>query len=253
MEDKKENKAESKTEKDAFSPLTCSPVILCPPINASALLRENYTLVCLIRHGQTDWNAVMRLQGRECVPLNDIGRCQAKNCAETLRDAKESGFCPTKVFSSPLSRAKETADLIAKRLGLGDTLTEEMLIERNYGELSGLTLEERRLKFPRGERQASGVESVSEAAFRMKRAMRKLAISSRRETVIAVTHGGVLNALFIRITRGKVGTGKNISPNCGISLVAASRIATVPLAYGLKDEAFLEYIREMGTQGKEHS
>ena len=61
------------------------------------------------------------------------------------------------------------------------------------------------------------------------------------DAVVAVTHGGVINALFSVITGGAIGTGKNFSENCGISLVAYGTDATIPLAYGLTREMFLDY------------
>lgn len=227
------------------TPLKFDPVILCPPKGAAVLLKEGYSLICIVRHGQTDWNVEMKLQGRECVPLNDHGRSQAKRCAEMLAEAADLGLRPVKIFSSPLSRAKETADIISERLGLGEVETEETLIERNYGELSGLTLAERHAMFPRGERQARGVESVTGAADRMKRAMYLINKAAPGKTVLAVTHGGTLNALFIKNTRGKIGTGKNISPNCGVSLLAINSKVSIPLAYGLKGDPFLDYIKEL--------
>ena len=228
--------------KKEMSPLMGDPVILCPPKAAAALLDDGHSLVCIVRHGQTDWNVEMKLQGRECVPLNDHGRSQARRCAEMLASAADLGLRPSAIFTSPLSRAKETADIIAARLGLETVETEEMLIERNYGELSGLTLSERHARFPKGERQARGVESVAAAAVRMKKAMYRINRATRGKTVLAVTHGGTLNALFIKNTRGKIGTGKNISPNCGVSLMAVNMNVAIPLAYGLKGDAFLDYI-----------
>ena len=53
--------------------ITKTPVIHCAPAGAAHLTSGGRTLVCLVRHGQTDWNAVRRLQGREAVPLNEKG------------------------------------------------------------------------------------------------------------------------------------------------------------------------------------
>lgn len=66
------------------------------------------TTFALVRHGQTDWNAQRRLQGSTDIPLNDVGRGQARAAVAVL-----SGYEWDAIVSSPLSRAAETADLIA--------------------------------------------------------------------------------------------------------------------------------------------
>ena len=93
-----------------------------------------------IRHGLTDWNAEQRYQGRMDIPLNAIGRAQAKQNGKTLAgilgDAKDYGF-----FSSPLSRARETMEIIRAELQLepGDYSVAENLIEISYGDFEGIT------------------------------------------------------------------------------------------------------------------
>ena len=220
------------------------PIVLCPPEGASLLIKEGRTPVFLVRHGQTDWNLILRLQGREHVDLNDHGIRQSEECAGLLLKAKEYGFDPKAIYSSPLSRAFVTSEIISEKLLLGDPRVCDGIIERDYGELSGLTLAERKKRFPKGERQAKGVESVPEAAFRMKKALVSITEKEAGD-VIAVTHGGIINALFLKITNGKVGTGKNISENCGISIVAVDEKVTIPLAYNLTGEGFLDYISGM--------
>lgn len=223
-----------------------TPVILCDPEGASHLLSEGRTLVFLIRHGQTDCNLALRLQGRENYELNQTGIEQAYNCAALIKNSQNTGIGISKVYSSPLSRAKVTADIISNTLDLGNSIIEEGLTERDYGELSGLTLDERRAKFPKGERQAKNVESVPCAAFRMKKELVSLTKeSTEKKAVIAVTHGGIINALFLKITNGRVGTGKNLSENCGISLVAVNKKTTIPLAYNLTGNIFLDYTEKL--------
>lgn len=221
------------------------PVLLCSPEGAAALLGEGRSLVYLIRHGQTDWNLEMRLQGREDVPLNQEGINQSKECAELLAAAKERfGLSFSHVYSSPLSRAVETAEIITERLGAGSVEPMNIFTERNYGELSGLTLDERKERFPKGEKQAHGVESVPATADRMKKGLARVSYSGNRQFAV-ITHGGVANALFMRLTRGKIGTGKNITVNCGICLLAVNKTATIPLAYNLTGDVFLDYAQRL--------
>lgn len=221
--------------------ITKTPIILCPPAGAAYLVGEGRRLVCLVRHGQTDWNTVRRLQGRESVPLNDVGREQSARCGELFCAAVDSGLEIGAFFSSPLDRAADTAKYITDALGADEAATEELLIERDYGALSGLTTEERRELYRNGGPDPEA-ETVEATAARMKSALVKIASCDGSGAVVAVTHGGVINALFSCVTKGRIGTGKNFSENCGVSLVAVGRDATIPLAYGLVGDVFLDYV-----------
>ena len=64
----------------------------------------------LVRHGKTEWNGLSRFQGKSDIPLDDEGKCQAELLAARLK-----GWEPSGIFSSPLSRARETAEIIASR------------------------------------------------------------------------------------------------------------------------------------------
>lgn len=221
------------------------PVILCSSSGAAALLYGKRKLVLLVRHGQTDWNLCLRLQGRESVPLNECGIEQSKECAGVLLDAVSRGLEISSVFASPLSRAQKTAEIIAEKVSGGVFETEEMLIERDYGELSGLTFDERCRLFPKGERQAKNMESVPDTAKRMKKALVNVTSRTEGKCVLCISHGGITNALFRVITRDRIGTGKNISVNCGISLLAVDEKATIPLAYNLTGDLFLNYTEKI--------
>ncbi len=72
------------------------------------------TRFCLLRHGETDWNAAGRLQGQIDIPLNQLGRAQARAAAERL-----AGQSFGALFSSDLARTMETATFAAERLGIG--------------------------------------------------------------------------------------------------------------------------------------
>lgn len=91
------------------------------------------TTIALIRHGETEWNAQFRIQGRTDIPLNDIGIEQAARVAETLRETEWHRVC-----ASPLQRASETGRIIAERLSLTDFEHREDLIERFFGAAEGL-------------------------------------------------------------------------------------------------------------------
>ena len=74
-----------------------------------------------IRHGETDWNAVSRLQGQQDIPLNAVGRRQAAHCGDVMRELFARDHRQADEFdfvASPLSRARETMELVRAGLGL---------------------------------------------------------------------------------------------------------------------------------------
>ena len=95
--------------------------------------------IYLLRHGQTEWNVEGRYQGHLDSPLTQKGEEQAKNNAHKLK--KYLNISDVKFFSSPLGRAKSTAEIIAKELGISREIIiyEEALKEFNYGIFEGET------------------------------------------------------------------------------------------------------------------
>ena len=89
--------------------------------------------IYLIRHGETDWNLEGKLQGQENIPLNKTGLKQSEACGEALKAVPLQ--C---VQTSPLSRARRTAEIIADQQEC-PLIINPSLIERDYGLLSGLT------------------------------------------------------------------------------------------------------------------
>jgi alpha-ribazole phosphatase len=78
-------------------------------------------VILLVRHGETTWNKDRRFQGRLDVPLNDTGREQARELAEQAR-----GEGLAALYSSPLSRARETAEIVGEALGLEPQLDDRL-------------------------------------------------------------------------------------------------------------------------------
>ena len=89
-------------------------------------------MIYLVRHGQTDWNTIRRIQGQTDVPLNDIGRHEAFLSGEKLASIKID-----KIISSDLLRAKETAEIINRFLSRSITF-DTRLREINFGDLQGM-------------------------------------------------------------------------------------------------------------------
>lgn len=90
------------------------------------------------RHGQTDWNAALRMQGQMDIPLNDTGRSQARRNGRVLAEMIEDAAALDYV-ASPLSRATETMEIIRVELGLprGGYRSEPGLMEINFGHWQG--------------------------------------------------------------------------------------------------------------------
>jgi alpha-ribazole phosphatase len=100
-------------------------------------------LFYLVRHGETEWNAENRFCGRTDVPLSEAGRRQAKSLAERLKPTPFEAL-----YSSPLTRALETARLISESCGL-EPIVDESLVELDYGQWEGKTLAEIRKNHPK--------------------------------------------------------------------------------------------------------
>lgn len=161
-----------------------------------------------LRHGETEWNALGRLQGAKDVPLNARGRDQAVHAAAILaellaRDGRDRAALP--YVSSPLGRARSTMELMRGKLGLppGDYSLDDRLREIGYGVWEGLTLPESETKDPEvyARRLAdkwtvapSGGETYADVQVRM----RDWYISRVTDTV-AVAHGGTARALMVAL------------------------------------------------------
>ncbi len=87
--------------------------------------------VLLARHGQTDWNAAGKIQGVSDIPLNDRGRSQARDLAARVR-----GEGVGVIYTSPLKRARETAEIVGAALGVGVHAASE-LTELSFGDWEG--------------------------------------------------------------------------------------------------------------------
>lgn len=164
--------------------------------------------ICLVRHGETAWNAERRLQGHIDIPLNPRGLSQAEATARSLARAGERFAA---LYSSDLQRARQTAEAVARAHGLAAT-HDARLRERHYGVLQGLTFDEAERQqpqawqhFKRREPQVAldgGGESLGGLAARVHGALEEIAARHAGETVVVVTHGGVLDIAH-RLATGK--------------------------------------------------
>jgi probable phosphoglycerate mutase len=148
------------------------------------------TYLYLVRHGETDWNRARRIQGSTDIPLNDTGRAQARATGRLLSSRQWDG-----IVTSPLSRAAETASIIAEELGLPEPTPVDALVERNYGEAEGLTGQELADRFP-GDTPVEGREPRSAVAERVLPALVDLAGGAPGRSIIVVSHGGVIRTVL---------------------------------------------------------
>lgn len=145
----------------------------------------------LLRHGETDWNRTGRYQGCIDIPLSARGRAQAASAARAL-----SGSSLRAVYTSPLARARETADAIARPHGLV-VRTAETLNEICHGAWEGLTVEDVRARFPdlyrRWQETPEAVtmpdgESLAQVEERVRGELRRLQSLHAGETICLVSH-----------------------------------------------------------------
>jgi broad specificity phosphatase PhoE len=160
------------------------------------------TRVLLVRHGQSEWNALGRWQGQADPPLSDVGRAQARSAARSVGSLDA-------IFSSDLQRALETATIISGDLGVGPVVIEPALRERDAGEWSGLTRDEIHERYPgwlapvgdkhsafapvsEGARRPPGWEPDKSVLERALSALDHIRALVGDGDVLAVTHGGLI-------------------------------------------------------------
>ncbi|MEC4722520.1 histidine phosphatase family protein [Noviherbaspirillum sp. CPCC 100848] len=161
------------------------------------------TEILLIRHGETAWNAIKRLQGHLDIPLNAEGERQAAALGRSLASARLDA-----VFSSDLQRARQTAAAIAGHHGL-PVRSDAGLRERCYGAFEGMLYAEISKRYPQSfaawkardidARFPPGVhvaETMREFAARTIDAIKRIAGDGRHQRIAMVAHGGVLECAY---------------------------------------------------------
>jgi uncharacterized phosphatase len=149
--------------------------------------------IYLVRHGETDWNRERRIQGSSDIPLNSTGQAQAKSTGELLARRTWHG-----IFASPLSRAMETAAIIAAEVGLAAPIALPEVVERSYGDAEGRTDREVDALYP-GTTEVPGRESRESVVERALPALVELAEINHGKSIIVVAHGGVIAAILAAV------------------------------------------------------
>lgn len=178
------------------------------------------TTLLLVRHGETDWNRDGRWQGHSDTHLNDVGREQSDRVAGELDGVDV-------VYASDLARARETADIVAARLGLPVRL-DERLRERSFGAWEGKTGPEIEAEFRDAHARwlagdgpgADDAEPFGEFAARVQGFLADVLVAHPDETVLVVAHGGSIRVIhafasgldYVRDHRSIPGV-----PNCTVA------------------------------------
>ncbi len=177
------------------------------------------TILTLVRHGTTEWMEEGRIHGRTDAPLSEVGLLQAEAAAEALRGEKFDAF-----YSSPIGRTMQTAEVIARTVHLQPVPLDE-LMEQDFGELEGQLDQQSYsplkmlfyLTFFSKRPFGKGGESWDQLMRRGDRVLNKLARVHPRQSVLVVTHNGVINAILRQVTGSKFGI-KRLKP-CSISQI----------------------------------
>ncbi len=186
----------------------------------------------VVRHGETDWNRIRRLQGHTDITLNATGIAQAARLVGAL-----AGESIAAIHSSDLARALATAEPVANALGV--TVTRDRLLrERNYGVLEGNTFAEILERHPEEAEQLrlrdathTMVDGESQQTFhrRVVEAVSVIAIDEEcraasrgdvRAAILIVTHGGVLDMLY----RTAFGLALDAERSCPIPNAVINRL-----------------------------
>ena len=161
-------------------------------------------LIYVVRHGQTDWNAERRLQGQKDIPLNPIGREQARLNGIDLAEILKVEGIAFDFVASPLTRTRQTMEIIREAMGVDPKAyrTDERLVEVSYGDWEGSTIKE--LKATQRDRvternlnkwdfipPGDDAESYEIMSWRI-----ASWLNSVDKPTVCVTHGGVIRSLF---------------------------------------------------------
>ncbi|MDK9703738.1 MAG: histidine phosphatase family protein [Sulfuritalea sp.] len=163
------------------------------------MISTRITRFCLVRHGETDWNGEKRIQGQIDIDLNAAGEAQARAVGAGL---VAHSFAAA--YSSDLLRAWRTAQIATRGLGLAVSPA-PTLRERHFGVLQGVTAQEASVQRPEAHRHHQARtpdydyetgESLIDFAARVTTGLEALAARHAGQSVLAFTHGGVLDVVY---------------------------------------------------------
>ena len=183
------------------------------------------TRICLVRHGETEWNAERRIQGQIDIGLNAAGLRQAEAAGRWLKAAGISAL-----YASDLKRAWATGQAIGQAVGMQPVPVPE-LRERRYGIFEGLTYAEAESRYPEGYAAFEGRnadyafehgESLKVMYERVTGKLKELAQRHLGESIVVVVHGGVLDVINRFVRGNPLEMPRDfLIPNAGINWISA--------------------------------
>ena len=184
------------------------------------------TRFCLVRHGETDWNAERRLQGHTDIDLNARGLAQAEQMARAI---KKINLAFDVLYTSDLQRAAKTARAI-EQLFTTSAITNAGLRERHLGALQGLTTDEAPQLEPdlwkshlsrNVTEELRGGESIQQFADRINTTLEKIREQYLGKTVLLVSHGGVLDMMYRIASNQPLDAEKAVAvPNASLNWIS---------------------------------
>lgn len=150
--------------------------------------------IFITRHGQTEWNAIGKLQGRQDIKLNEVGKEQALTTGKKIKNEKIDI-----IITSPLKRARETAEIINKQFNV-EIVEDDRLMERCYGDFEGITkveLKEKKIQYPEIDDACNylknvdifNMETMQDLCARIYELLDEITTKYKDENVLIVTHG----------------------------------------------------------------
>lgn len=186
----------------------------------------NTTRFCLVRHGETDWNAERRLQGHTDIDLNPCGIAQAAQMAKAIK-AIDLQF--DVLYTSDLQRAAKTANAI-ETLFNTKAIVDRDLRERHLGVLQGVSTAEApqfdaelwKSHLSRDiNEELRGGESIAQFAQRIHQALEKIRQQHLGKTVLLVSHGGALDMMYRLASKQALDAEKAVSvPNASLNWIS---------------------------------
>lgn len=206
----------------------------------------------VVRHGESTWNAERRWQGQADPPLSEAGRAQAESVA-----LRYQGTTLDMIWSSDLTRARDTAEAVARPMGL-DVKTLPAMREMDIGTWAGLTRKEIAVRFPDeweavesgGDPVRGGGENRARLMTRVRDAFTSLvaaSLAANARHVMLVTHGGVVREIALMAlgleVEGMSAVRRLAAPdNASVSVVATAGRVSRLLSYN--DSSHVESVRQ---------
>lgn len=156
------------------------------------------TVLGLFRHGQTDWNIDLRLQGTADIPMNQFGIEQVQKAASEI--ARQEWDL---IISSPLGRAKQSAGIIAAQLGVAEVTETPLLLERAFGIGEGMLYDEWSAKFAHLD-EIPGAESAQQVTLRAEQLLEHVQSEFAGKRILAVSHGALIRFVLQVVTAGEI-------------------------------------------------